>query len=194
MVEFEHGFSCFGDKKVLMQISRVLKKHATPTTLLAMVIFVMEGNIILDDAKISDIAQMAALIGLLFEFEGEFSPNREKQERALRLILEQPHIGRLFVARKGEEIVGMVSLLFTVSTYTGGPAVILEDMVVPEPFRKMGIGTMLLKHVIAFAARNGYSRITLLTDRVNEAARRFYERHGFTLSEMAPMRLTLARD
>lgn len=33
--------------------------------------------------------------------------------------------------------------------------------------------------------------LTLLTDRVNEAAQRFYVRQGFTASPMLPMRLPL---
>ena len=52
------------------------------------------------------------------------------QERGLRLILESPGVGTLFVARDGGEVVGMVSLLDTVRTAAGGPVCWLEDMVV----------------------------------------------------------------
>jgi ribosomal protein S18 acetylase RimI-like enzyme len=39
---------------------------------------------------------------------------------------------------------------------------------------------------------NGGRRVTLLTDRSNEAAQRFYERSGFVPSPMIPLRLALA--
>lgn len=148
-------------------------------------------QILLDEAKHSDIPQLVKLLEVLFSEEEEFSPHQEKQESALRLILDQPLIGRIFVARKDTDIVGMVSLLFTVSTAMGGPAIMLEDMVLSPVHRQSGIGTILLKHAISFAVKNNYHRITLLTDRPNENARRFYERHGFTASEMLPMRLML---
>jgi len=148
-------------------------------------------QILLDDAKHADIPQLVKLLTVLFTEEEEFTPDPAKQESALRLLLDQPLIGRIFVARRGVEIVGMVSLLFTVSTAMGGPAILLEDMVLSPTHRHAGIGTILLKHAISFSVKNNYYRITLLTDRPNEKARRFYERHGFTASDMLPMRLIL---
>jgi ribosomal protein S18 acetylase RimI-like enzyme len=49
----------------------------------------------------------------------------------------------------------------------------------------------LLKHAIDYARCHGVSRITLLTDRTNAGAKRFYQRHGFTESEMTALRLHL---
>jgi ribosomal protein S18 acetylase RimI-like enzyme len=46
-------------------------------------------------------------------------------------------------------------------------------MVVHPQQRSVGIGTRLLRHAIQFAEMEGLLRITLLTDRCNEAAQRF---------------------
>jgi GNAT superfamily N-acetyltransferase len=100
-------------------------------------------------------------------------------------------VGKIFVARANDKIVGMVSLLFTVSTAEGRPACWLEDMVVQPEHRRFGLGSRLLQHAIDFARSNSISRITLLTDRSNESAIRFYQRHGFGSSEMTPLRLHL---
>ncbi len=51
------------------------------------------------------------------------------------------------------------------------------------------MGSLLLSDAIAVARAAGCSRITLLTDRTNDPAIRFYQRHGFVLSEMIPLRL-----
>jgi GNAT superfamily N-acetyltransferase len=85
----------------------------------------------------------------------------------------------------------MVSLLFTISTAEGGPVCWLEDMVVRPHQRGSGVGSLLLHHAIEHARGNGYRRITLLTDRVNAGAIRFYGRHGFRPSEMNVLRLHL---
>ncbi|UJS24562.1 GNAT family N-acetyltransferase [Thiothrix winogradskyi] len=51
---------------------------------------------------------------------------------------------------------------------------------------------LLLHPVIALAKANGCLRIILLTDAVNDAAQRFYQRQGFVVSPMLPLRLMLA--
>lgn len=142
-------------------------------------------------ATVNDIPELAELLTILFAQEADFQPDREKQMRGLRLIVEDPRQGRVFVVRRDGKIVGMVSLLFTVSTAEGEPACWLEDLVVRPEHRGTGLGTRLLQHAIAYAKTNGFARITLLTDRTNENAIRFYQRHGFCASEMTPLRLHL---
>jgi ribosomal protein S18 acetylase RimI-like enzyme len=146
----------------------------------------------IEPATFADIPQLAALLELLFTQEADFVPDRQKQERGLRLILEAPQVGEIFVARDGEAVVGMVSLLFTVSTAAGGPVCWLEDLIVAPSHRGGGLGSRLLQTAIEYARARGFARITLLTDKANAGALRFYERHGFAESAMTPMRLNLA--
>jgi GNAT superfamily N-acetyltransferase len=142
-------------------------------------------------ATADDIPSLAGLLAVLFAQEADFRPDREKQERGLRLILDSPGVGTIFVARDGGEVVGMVSLLFTVSTAEGGPVCWLEDMVVRPERRSGGLGSRLLQHAIDYARANGFIRLTLLTDRDNVGAIRFYERQGFHRSAMTTLRLSL---
>ncbi len=145
----------------------------------------------IDEATASDVPQLADLLSILFTQEADFRPDREKQMRGLRLIIEAPDRGRIFLARLGGEVVGMVSLLFTVSTAEGAAACWLEDMVIRPEQRGKGLGARLLQHAVAYAQVNGFARITLLTDRINDRAIRFYEQHGFRRSEMIPLRRQL---
>lgn len=140
-------------------------------------------------AQEQDVDGMADLLLSLFDQEADFAPDRAKQLAGLRLIMAEPKTGQLFAARANGKVVGMVSLLFTVSTALGKPVCWLEDMVVSKDARGQGLGSTLLNHAIAFAKDKGYGRITLLTDLANKDAQRFYARHGFALSEMTPMRL-----
>jgi GNAT superfamily N-acetyltransferase len=145
----------------------------------------------IEPATLEDIPQMVDLLTLLFTQAADFRPDRAKQERGLCLLIESPATGIIFVARAGDQVVGMVSLLFTVSTAEGGPVCWLEDMVVGVDHRGAGLGSRLLNTAIDHARSSGFTRLTLLTDRVNEGAIRFYGRHGFRLSEMTPLRLHL---
>lgn len=145
-------------------------------------------------AQEADIPELCVLLHFLFAQETEFYPNPQTQEHGLAAIIRQPHVGRILVAREGEHVVGMVNLLFTLSTALGGRVALLEDMVVGPDARGTGIGSALLRQAVEVARLEGCLRITLLTDGDNRAAQRFYSRHGFQLSGMVPMRLMLHRD
>jgi GNAT superfamily N-acetyltransferase len=136
----------------------------------------------------ADLPQLAGLLAELFAQEAEFTPDRARQERALAMIIATPQLGTVYAAREGERVLAMVSLLYTVSTAEGGRVCWLEDLVVSAPRRGQGIGALLLGHAIAAARAQGCARITLLTDRVNAGARRFYARHGFADSAMMVLR------
>ena len=145
------------------------------------------------EARDADVGEMVGLLGCLFKQEQDFSPVASKQRRALELILAQPAMGRLFVLTRGHSVLGMVSLLFTISTAEGGKAAWLEDLVVRPDHRYKGLGTRLLRAAIDWARKEGLTRITLLTDADNARARRLYLRQGFAASAMQPLRLHLAR-
>ncbi len=136
-----------------------------------------------------DLPGLIDLLEVLFEQESDFQPNRDKQERGLRLILDWPEMGAIFVARDADEqVVGMVSLLYSISTAEGGRVCWLEDMVVHPDHRSGGLGTRLLNHALKCADRGDFVRVTLLTDGNNEGAKRFYGRHGFVESNMSVLR------
>ena len=146
----------------------------------------------INEARAKDIPQLAALLSLLFTQEADFQPDQSKQEKGLRLLIESPNVGVVFAAREGEQIAGMVSLLFTISTAQGGPVCWLEDMVIRPELRGGGLGSHLLQHAIDYARSHGFTRITLLTDQLNRRAIQFYEKHAFQQSEMKALRLHLS--
>jgi len=142
-------------------------------------------------AQQTDIPELCRLLSILFTQEEDFQPDEEAQRRGLRLIIENPQIGHILVAQREGAVIGMVNLLYTISTALGDRVALLEDMVVHPDARSGGTGSALLTQAIEFARLQGCKRITLLTDLSNEAAQRFYQRHGFTLSAMTPLRLQL---
>lgn len=144
-------------------------------------------------ANLDDVASLAGLLDILFTQEADFTADRSKQERALRLIIEKPETGVIFVARHRPVPIGMLSLQFSVSTAEGEPACWLEDMVLRPDWRGSGLGTRLLQHATDWARNRGFARISLLTDKTNEGAIRFYRRQGFGKSAMTVLRLSLHR-
>src|SRR6266576_3381181 len=146
-------------------------------------------HVVIEPATEADLDELSEMLGGLFSQEGDFRPDKEKQLRGLRLIFEQPSRWRVFVLRQNGAIVGMINLLFTISTAEGGFVMLLEDLVIHKKFQGKGYGSRLLQHAIDFAKQKNFLRITLLTDRPENVAQEFFRHYGFVESSMIPMRL-----
>ena len=149
------------------------------------------SDVAIQPAIAEDLDELSSLLGELFSEESDFRPNKDKQLRGLRLIFEQPNRGRVFVLRCDRSIVGMINLLFTISTAEGGFVILLEDLVVHREHRGHGYGSKLLDYAIEFARQKNFKRITLLTDRPELRSQSFFRKHGFYESPMLPMRLLI---
>ncbi len=139
----------------------------------------------------NDVPRCAELLRILFSQEYEFTPDVELQSRGLSMIIHNPELGCIFVAEVDGVIQGMVMLLFTVSTFLGKKVALLEDMVVAPAWRSKGLGALLINHAVDFALREGFGRITLLTDSDNNPAQQFYRMQGFSQSQMVVFRKLL---
>ena len=146
-------------------------------------------HVVIEPATEADLDELSEMLGGLFSQEGDFRPDKDKQLRGLRLIFEQPSRGRVFVLRQNGAIVGMINLLFTISTAEGGFVILLEDLVIHKQYQGKGYGSKLLQHAIDFAKQKNFLRITLLTDRPENLAQEFFRHHDFVESSMIPMRL-----
>jgi len=78
------------------------------------------NHVVIEPATAEDLDELSDLLGELFSEESDFRPNKEKQLRGLRLIFEELNRRRVFVFRSFPSLVGMINLLFTISTAEGG--------------------------------------------------------------------------
>ena len=140
------------------------------------------------EAGEEDIPDLCELLGYLFEQEEEFKPDVNLQISGLKKILKSSNKGTILILKDNVKAIGMVSLLFTISTALGGTVALLEDMVLVPAQRGKGHGSKLLQSAIDYANMKDCKRITLLTDTDNVPAQKLYTRHGFERSSMLPMR------
>jgi len=140
-------------------------------------------------ACLNDLPELIELLNDLFTQDVEFVPDLKKQKSGLEAIINNPEIGEILVLKDDGQILGMVSLLYSISTALGGKVAILEDMIIHTDYRQIGLGKELLGEAIRFSKERNCLRLTLLTDFNNDAAIQFYQKFGFKKSEMIPMRL-----
>lgn len=113
----------------------------------------------IETATPTDIPALCGLLSVLFSQEAEFSPDTSAQARGLAMIVGDPRVGSVLLARQDGEVVGMVNLLFTISTALGQRVLLLEDMVVAPSARGDGVGGALLQAAIAFAREIGRAHV-----------------------------------
>lgn len=149
------------------------------------------ASVAIDFATADDLPHLADLLAELFALEKDFHSDRDRQLRGLRMILDDPALGRLFVLCIDGQVAGMANALITISTAEGGRVLLLEDVIVHREYRGSGLGCRLVEHVMTWAREQGMTRITLLADRDNQAALDFYHKLGFAASHMVVLRNSL---
>ena len=82
----------------------------------------------------------------------------------------------------------MATLQVVISTAEGGPAGLIEDVVVGESHRGCGLGQALMDHLVAWAGERGLTRLQLLADRDNRPALDFYRKQGWTMTSLIALR------
>lgn len=137
----------------------------------------------------ADIESLLPLLESLFTLEQDFSPDREKQRRGLEMLLGRSD-AHVVVGEVNGEVVAMATLQLVISTAEGGPAGVIEDVVVRESHRRRGIGQAILDHLVALADERGLARLQLLADQDNQAALAFYEQQGWSTTRLVVLRKT----
>lgn len=101
-------------------------------------------------------------------------------QQAFRAELETSLVAEPFVALRNDEIVGYAVPWFVVDELQ------IANITVKENYRQLGVGRVLLMHVLALAAQRN-CRIAYLEVRdSNAAARALYENLGFVIEGVRP--------
>ena len=129
-------------------------------------------------ARPDDLDRLVELLKELFAIEVDFTFNESLQRRGLQL-LEANSSACLLVAKVAGQVMGMCSGQLTISTAEGGPALLVEDVIVDTRYRGRGVGRALLEGLGAWGKGQGAHRLQLLADRHNTAALAFYRRLGW---------------
>ena len=139
-------------------------------------------------ARQQDVEQLVGLLHALFAIEEDFSADTGKQRRGLELMLADAR-SHLLVAEAGGQVVGLCTGQVVISTAEGGPAILVEDMVVAQPHRGQGIGRSLLNGLIEWARGLGATRMQLLADGNNQPALDYYRHLGWQQTALHCWRL-----
>lgn len=145
----------------------------------------MAENISIHTAVHSDIPGLVGLLKQLFSIEKDFAFNPQAHKRGLKIMMDGCGKHRVIkVARSGEKIVGMCTAQTRISTSSGSICAILEDLVVDQGYRELGIGSALLDQVQIWGQKKGIVQFSLLADKYNTPALLFYRKKKWRSTNM----------
>jgi ribosomal protein S18 acetylase RimI-like enzyme len=142
-------------------------------------------------AQYHDIAAMLPLLEQLFTIEADFQFDAVRQRCALELLLRSP-TARVLVAEWNSRVVAMVTGQLLISTAEGGPALVVEDLVVAKTCQRQGIATRLLEGLTRWARSRGAHRLQLLADQNNATALEFYRGRDWQNTQLICLRLRIS--
>lgn len=124
-----------------------------------------------------DVPSLLRLIKELAYFEKELEAVEITEETLLTYGFGENQMFKFFVAESDDEIVGIALFYERFSTWKG-PTIHLEDLIVTQSKRKLGIGKALYGKVLQYAYTNNYKRVAWEVLDWNTNAIEFYENSG----------------
>ncbi|PLX49275.1 MAG: GNAT family N-acetyltransferase [Desulfobulbaceae bacterium] len=138
-------------------------------------------------AGITDIDDLLSLLHLLFSIEKDFVFDTARVRHGLALMLASKQ-SVVLVAEESGQVIGMCTGQLTISTAEGGPALLVEDVVVRQGQQGRGVGRALLHALEGWARSRDIGRLQLLADRNNDPALAFYTKLGWQATELICLR------
>ena len=142
-------------------------------------------------ANIKDSEELSKLLVILMTQEEDFIPDFDRHKQGIELLINSPEMGCILCLKEEGEIIGMIGILYAISTALGSKVATFEDFIIRPEYRSKGYGKMLFAQAIKTAKAAQCQRITLLTDQDNMRAQTFYRQQGMQASAMCPYRLML---
>ena len=145
---------------------------------------ILKNNLYFSQADESDIYYLVDLLKQLFVIEKDFTFNQQKHIEGLKQLINDKE-STVAIAKFEGDIIAMVTVQTVISTVVGGKVGLIEDFVVDDDYKNMGVGTHLFNYVKNQAKQKELKRLQLLCDNNNENAKEFYAKKTFKKSNLS---------
>ena len=151
----------------------------------------MANDAILAVATLADEPVLRELMQEFYAHEGLVF-DADSTLGAFRMLVGDPHLGRVWIFRAGAEVVGYIAVTVCFSLEFAGRYALVDELYVREAHRGRGIGARALEAAAAACHELDVSALRLEVDVGNPRAMALYRRLGFTLQERYMMSRRIA--
>jgi ribosomal protein S18 acetylase RimI-like enzyme len=125
------------------------------------------------------VCDLIPLMASLYEHEDlPFDPAHT--ERNVRRLLLSPHHGTVFFLKQADTVVGYCVLVSFFSLEHGGMSILLDELLIKNEFRGMGLGTAALETIHSYCQMHNIRALQLEVSTDNPA-QELYRRCGFSV-------------
>lgn len=129
-------------------------------------------------ARVSDAPELLRLIRAYYRFDG-IRFQKSVIDAALRKLLRNRSLGRIWIMRDGVKPAGYVLLTFNYDLEFGGLEGIVTDLFIESEYRTRGLGRSALETVDDYCRSAGIRTVELQVEEHNKNAQAFYRKLGF---------------
>jgi GNAT superfamily N-acetyltransferase len=141
-------------------------------------------------AKLADFDALLRLVEAYYKFDS-IAFNESVTGGALRRLLRDKSLGRVWVVDTGPRLGGYAILTYNYDLEFGGVEGLLTDMFIVSRYRRRGFGAEMIAAVRDFLRNAGVGALELQVTRANRRARLFYQRLGFKALDRVVMSLDI---
>lgn len=131
-------------------------------------------------ADVGDVSKLIPLVAAYWEFEEIHGFDAEAVGLQLQRLLADPRLGAGWVAFEEDKPIGYLLAVYVFSLEFMGITAEVDELFVLPTGRTNGAGSALLAAAESEFSKVGCTNISLQLSCENDAARRFYRRHGFS--------------
>lgn len=142
-------------------------------------------------ASLHDIEQLVALMSEFYAESG-YPLNADRSAAAFRELLDDEHLGRVWLLEAGGAIAGYLVLTMGYSMEYGGLDAFIDDLFVRPAVRNRGLGTAAVEEARAYCRARGVRAIHLEAEVGNVVAQRIYRNAGLESTDRQLLTLRLA--
>jgi GNAT superfamily N-acetyltransferase len=129
-------------------------------------------------AQTNDIVLILNLMESFYLIDG-YPFHRVKNEKNLNQLIDNQHLGRMFLVMFEEENIGYLALTFGFSFEYGGRDAFIDEFFIVEAFRGKGIGKTVLQLLEPLALAAGVQTLHLEVEPHNTVGNQLYLKAGF---------------
>ncbi|MCR9252759.1 MAG: GNAT family N-acetyltransferase [bacterium] len=105
--------------------------------------------------------------------------DKDQRTKNITEFINNPYLGRLWLIRKSNDVVGYLVLTFGFSFEYGGRDAIIDEFFIEDGYRRQGIGNKVMSLLVEEADKLKVNAIHLEVEHSNERAHKLYIKNGF---------------
>jgi diamine N-acetyltransferase len=131
--------------------------------------------------RLAELGDVDAIVAMMRDYYGQdgYTFVEEEARAAALMLINDPSLGRLWVARDGNTVVAYVAVALGFSFEYRGREAFVDELFIAESHRGRGLGREALEIAESYCREAGVNALHLEVERHREPALELYRRRGF---------------